>query len=244
MNLDTLLRDYARQDLQRFCPSAHYWLRDHDPAADLELVRPMLREPVRFGLTPQERVAADALCALATYEVRSQKIWSEAFPARDSGDFSAVEPMTLDQEREIYGRREAFRRYALVYARMLNDVQLIEHYQCETPIPGAREVTPTDEVVEVVHVVLDDADEKKIPDTKSSMSCPTPGTPEYRAYIADRHADLKRKGSRSPTKDLANEMGISDRAIRGHIGNVARDRKKAETAKLTPFGQLSALHQK
>ena len=158
MSLDNLIRDYARQDLQRFCPQAHYLRRDHSPTADRELAEPLLREPVRFGLTPRERVAADALSALAIYEIRSRAIWTEAFPARDLDDVTAAKPLSLNQEREIYGRREAFRRFALVYARVLNDVQLIEYYQCETPMPGARDERGA-------------AEEKKAPDAKSSMSC-------------------------------------------------------------------------
>ena len=66
MNLDTLLCDYARQDLQRFCPAAHYWARDHNPIADRELTEPLRSRPMQFGLTPRERVAASALGDWAT----------------------------------------------------------------------------------------------------------------------------------------------------------------------------------
>lgn len=168
MSLDTLLRDYARQDLKRFCPHAHYWMRDHDPKADSELVEPLLREPARFGMTPRERVAAAALSALAMYEIRSREIWSEAFPVRDTSDHSDVGSLTSEQQLEIYGRREAFRRAALVYARMLADEQLIESYQHLTPLPEKE--TPADKVVNVVKVVPGDATKKKLPDVKSSMS--------------------------------------------------------------------------
>ena len=136
MNFDHLLRDYARQDLQRFCPAAHYWLREHNPTADRELTEPLLGEPMRFGLTPRERVAATSLGDLATYEITSRAIWDKANPARDSEDTTPTTGTTFDQEREIWGRREVFRRSAFVYARMLDDAQLIEHYRTPQPAPA------------------------------------------------------------------------------------------------------------
>ena len=142
MNIDNLLRDYARHDLQRLCPPAHYWLRDHDPIADRELVEPLLREPVRFGLTPREIVAATAMRDLATYTISSRAIWDAAYPARDSGDTTPTPGMTFDQEREIWARREVFRNSALVYARMLGDTQLIERYQSPEPAPAPDTATP------------------------------------------------------------------------------------------------------
>ena len=48
----------------------------------------------------------------------------------------------FDQEREIWGRREVFRRSALVYARMANDAQLIEHYRTPEPEPATDTATP------------------------------------------------------------------------------------------------------
>ena len=145
MNIDNLLRDYARHDLQRLCPPAHYWLRDHDPIADRELVEPLLREPVRFGLTPREIVAATAMRDLATYTISSRAIWDAAYPARDSGDTTPTPGMTFDQEREIWARREVFRNSALVYAGMLGDTQLIERYQTPEPAPAPDTATPTTE---------------------------------------------------------------------------------------------------
>lgn len=129
MSLDNLLRDYARQDLQRFFPAGHYWLRDHEPMADRELIEPLIKEPVRFGLTPRENLAANALSDLTIYTIRSRAIWVAAYPARDSDDPTPAPGTTFDQEREIAGRREVYRRSALIYARMLGDSQLIEYYQ-------------------------------------------------------------------------------------------------------------------
>ena len=135
MNIDSLLRDYARQDLKRFTPDAHYWLRDHNPIADRELVQPLLSEPMRFGLTPRERVAATALDSLVAYEIESRAIWATAYPARDVGDTTEQPGMMFNEERKIWGRRESFRASALVYARMLRDEQLIERYQTPEPPP-------------------------------------------------------------------------------------------------------------
>lgn len=150
MNLDDLLRDYARQDLQRFCPAAHYWLRDHDYIADRELTEPMLREPMRFGLTPRERVAATALGNLATYKITSCAILEKANPARDSDDPTPAPGMTFNQEREIWGRLEVFRDSALVYARVLGDAQLIEHYQTPMTAPATDTATPAPVVTDGV----------------------------------------------------------------------------------------------
>lgn len=139
MSLDNLLRDYARHELDRHCPPAHYWLRDHDPRADHELVAPLLHEPMRHGLTPKEHRAAQALADMATYQLRSREIWTAAYPARDAGDLSPSHGTTPDQEREIWARREVFRRSALIFARMLDDKQLIEHFEMATPPPSESE---------------------------------------------------------------------------------------------------------
>jgi hypothetical protein len=138
MNADDLLRTHALNDLRRLIPTAHYWMREHAPEADRELTEPLLREPVRFELTPREHAAAHALAALATYRVRSRIIWSKAYPARDAD--SAEEPpgMTADEEREVTARLEMFRRAAVVYARMLNDAQLVESFQGPTPRVAAE----------------------------------------------------------------------------------------------------------
>ncbi len=142
MNFDDLLRDYARRDLQRFCPAAHYWLRDHNPIADRELVEPLLIRPVEFGLTPLEHVAADALGKLTTYTITSRAIWDAAYPARDTRDTTPAPGTTFNQEREIWGRREVFRSSALVYARLLDDAQLIELYGTPLPAPANDTATP------------------------------------------------------------------------------------------------------
>lgn len=162
MNLDSLLRDYARQDLQRFCPSAHYWMRDHDPIADRELVAPLLGEPVRFGLTPRERVAATALDALSTYALRSRAIWDAVSPVRDIGDTTPAPEMTFDEEREIWARREVFRSAALVYARTLGDVQLIEAYQTPAPAPEPKPGGPLPVVNRGTPKALTDAQEAEV----------------------------------------------------------------------------------
>ena len=153
MNLDNLLRDYAREDLKRFTPDAHYGMgRDHNPIADRELVKPLLFEPVRFGLTPRERVAATALDSLATYEIESRAIWDRAHPARDYDDSTEPPGMTFDDERQIWGRRECFRASALVYARMLRDEQLIERFQTPEP-PPAIDTAPAAETGQDAQVV-------------------------------------------------------------------------------------------
>lgn len=114
MNIDNVLRAYARQELKRLCPATHYWMRDHNPQADRELTEPLLHEPARFELTPRELAAAHALADLATYEIRSRAIWSEAFPVRDTNDTTEVGAMSEQQTREIDARREGYRRSALV----------------------------------------------------------------------------------------------------------------------------------
>lgn len=142
MSLDNLLRDNARQDLKRFTPDAHYAMgRDHKPIADRELVKPLLFEPVRFGLTPREGVAATALDSLATYEIESRAIFDRANPARDWDDTTKPPGMTFDDERQIWGRWECFRDSALRYARMLRDEQLIERYQTPTIPPVESDST-------------------------------------------------------------------------------------------------------
>lgn len=143
MSIDNLLRDYARQDLQRLCPVAHDWLREHDPMADRELTEPLLREPRRFGLTPRERVAATALGDLTTYTIRSRAILGAAYPARDLDAPILTTGMTPDQEREIAARREVHRRSALEYARMLGDEQLIECYQTSATNTASAQTAAT-----------------------------------------------------------------------------------------------------
>ena len=136
------LRRSAIADLERVCPAAHYWLREYDPKADRELVEPFLMEPGRFGLTLRELDAANALSALADFEIRSRAIWSAAFPARDI-DTQEIEAGTSEQQdREISARYEVFRRVALVYANAISDPQLIEAFQPMTHDNQASETGP------------------------------------------------------------------------------------------------------
>lgn len=133
MNQTQRLRQAAIADLDRVCPVAHYWLREYDPKADYELVEPLIREPRRFGLTTREYDAANALNALAAYELRSRAIWSTAYPVKDCDDPSEPTGTTPNQDLEVAVRYELFRQSALVYARTLNDPQLIEAFQPNTP---------------------------------------------------------------------------------------------------------------
>ena len=220
MNIDNLLRDYARHDLQRLCPPAHYWLRDHDPIADRELVEPLLREPVRFGLTPREIVAATAMRDLATYTISSRAIWDAAYPARDSGDTTPTPGMTFDQEREIWARREVFRNSALVYAGMLGDTQLIERYQTPEPAPAPDTATPTTET--------DSASTETEPDPKRRLD-------RLRALGGDaiyRRGDWKITGISAL---VASEKGegrkrCDEKTIRADLKEAAKDEREAKRA--------------
>jgi hypothetical protein len=129
MDLRPRLRAYAINDLQRFCSSTHYLLRDHDPVADCELTQPLLEKSASLGLTPRELAAAHALNDLATYEIRSRSIWAAAFPVRDVGSPPVESDMTENQKRELSARLEIHRRSALVYARTVNDPLLVEYFQ-------------------------------------------------------------------------------------------------------------------
>jgi hypothetical protein len=129
MNLSQRLRAFAINDLQRFCSPAHYSLREHDPVADRELTQPLLEKFVSLELTPRELAAAQALGDLATYEISSRTILASAIPVRDAGVPPIETGMTENQERQIAGRFEVYRRSALVYARAVNDDLLIEYFQ-------------------------------------------------------------------------------------------------------------------
>jgi hypothetical protein len=129
MNLSQRLRAFAINDLRRFCSPSHYWLREYDPAADRELTQPLLEKFVSLELTPRELAAAQALGDLATYEISSRMILASTIPVRDAGVPPIETGMTENQEREIAGRFEAYRRSALVYARAVNDDLLIEYFQ-------------------------------------------------------------------------------------------------------------------
>lgn len=126
MSLDDLLRAYARQDLNRFCQGRNL--------NDTELAGPLLSAP---GLSPRELDAATALDALAKFEALVKRTVEETTSqALDIAEEEAPEcGMNFEQMRQIWARREVFRRAALVYARMVGDEQLIEHYQTPEPAP-------------------------------------------------------------------------------------------------------------
>ena len=86
MNIHQFTRDSVRDELRRFIPPAHYWLREHEPVADLELATQLLREPSRFGLTARERLAADVLMAWAECELKTRAVWATLAPIRDADD--------------------------------------------------------------------------------------------------------------------------------------------------------------
>ena len=147
MNAHDLLRTHALNDLRRLIPPAHYWMREHEPTADRELTDPLLSEPVRFELTPREHVAARALFNLATYRLRSRAIWSIAFSARDIDSPTESPGMTPNDEHEVTAWLEVFRRSALVYARVVGDLHLIECFQppppdAAAPMPAGAIPTP------------------------------------------------------------------------------------------------------
>ena len=138
-----LLRLSAINDLKRFTPPAHYVAREYDPSADLELTDSVLARPASLGLTPHEMAAAHALDALAKFQNLSREIWEKTSPARDIGDHTPPPEITLDQQRQIDARCELYRQAALIYARTLGDVQLIEAYQQAGVTAGASvAVTP------------------------------------------------------------------------------------------------------
>lgn len=130
MSPNQRLRAYAIGDLQRFCPTAHYWMRDHDPIADRDLTGPLIARYASLGLTVRELDAANALHSWAIYEIRYRAIFSVASPVRtDINDSRDVVGTTPAQDIEIAARYEMYRQAALAYARTLNDEQLIEAYQ-------------------------------------------------------------------------------------------------------------------
>lgn len=142
LNYNNALRDSARLDLQRLHSPAHYTAREHDPIADRELAEPLLREPVRYALSRQERAAALALADLATYQIVSRNIWAKQCTDLDSGSnpLPPAEP-TFNEQREIWGRYEVFRQHAYSYARLLNDAEWMEFYATPTPAPAPEQDT-------------------------------------------------------------------------------------------------------
>jgi hypothetical protein len=148
MDLRALLRSNARNDLRRLIPTAHYWMRDHSPEADRDLVDPLLRAPMRFELTPREHAAAQALSDFATYEIRFRTIFANAFPVQDFDPSTPPTPspgMTEEQEREIAARLEVFRRSALVYARLLADEQLMQGFHLPEAVRAPAAMPETTE---------------------------------------------------------------------------------------------------
>ena len=140
MDIDELLRSYAIQDLRRFF-TTHYLWREHKPEADIELVQPLLAQPIKHGLTPREHVAAKALSSLATYRIKFQEIIARSVgPARDIYDTTTtVNSFTAEMAVEIGAWREYFREPALIYAKMIGDKQLIDEHQPK-PTKAAPEI--------------------------------------------------------------------------------------------------------
>lgn len=142
MNLNQRLRASAINDLQRFCPDAHYWLREHSLQADLELAQIVLANPGSLKPTLREWDAAQAISSLAQYEIRSRDIWSRLNPVRDSCALQTepdkdAEQERFDGEREIAGRYAVFRASALAYARAIDDLQMIEGYIAQPPVDAS-----------------------------------------------------------------------------------------------------------
>ena len=138
MNKNQRLRVSALNDLQRFCPDTHYWLREHSPQADLELSNIVLANPGSLMPTLRELDAAQALSYFAQFELRSRAIWDKINPVMDA-TAPRLEPSEEEEraredgEREIAARLEIFRNAALTYARTVGDPQLIEGFQ---PLPA------------------------------------------------------------------------------------------------------------
>lgn len=115
--LNESLCDCAVNDLQRFVAPDCYL---DTPEAYLTFARNILAtaQSLTPRMTMREREAAQALNDMALYEIRNRSIYEES-----------PQSLTADQERELWGRLEVFRRSALVYARTINDAQLIEDFE-------------------------------------------------------------------------------------------------------------------
>jgi hypothetical protein len=150
------IRIAALSDLKSRIPATHYLGRPYSIDADLEIARLLLRVPE--GLTPLEYRAAQALQDWAFCEQRFRTISVTAYPARDCDDKTPAPGMTPDQEQELTARREVHRRSALAYARMLDDAQLIEHYQPAEPAsdtePAKDDATPAPVVVSEIDFTM------------------------------------------------------------------------------------------
>lgn len=148
MNIHQFTRDSVRDELRRFIPPAHYWLREHEPVADLELATQLLREPSRFGLTARERLAADVLMAWAECELKTRAVWATLAPIRDADDSEPLPEISQEQRIELWARREAFRRVALLYAQQCGNGTMVDAYAHpepspdDAPAPAANKGTP------------------------------------------------------------------------------------------------------
>lgn len=166
------LRAHARRDLERFCQPNHYLLRDHDPAADIELTTRLLQSPAQLQLTAREIAAATALNHLATFEKRSRTIWGDFDVARDVGSkvlvkdipasengevvarFETIYPADIPatQAAEITSRLEMFRQSALSYTHIIAEPYLIKAFKQAAPATEAAKVeaeintTPSDDI--------------------------------------------------------------------------------------------------
>lgn len=125
MNMDNRLKFCARQDLHRFFQG-----RD---LTDAQLAGPLLSAP---GMSLRERDAATALDALASYEAMRKRTVEETTSSIGMDEDAPDDGLTFEQVRHLWARREVYRRAAFVYARMIGDEQLIEHYQTPEPEPS------------------------------------------------------------------------------------------------------------
>lgn len=139
MNLNQRLRNAVVNDLRRFLAELpnHYVGRTYSPEADEILANRVLDSFLQHGLSTQEHAAAEALNALAKFEIESRAAWSKVNTTQDTrtghdtpDDITEPEERKIhDTERTVAGRFEVYRRAALVYARTINDALLIEAFQ-------------------------------------------------------------------------------------------------------------------
>jgi hypothetical protein len=214
MNAHDLLRTHALNDLRRLIPPAHYWMREHEPTADRELTDPLLSHPVRFELAPREHVAARALFDLATYRLRSRAIWSIAFPVRDNDSPTDSPGMTADDEREVTARLEVFRRSALVYARVVGDLHLIECFQppppadAAAPMPAATEPPPPRELF--------------TPEWRADL------LQEFRDFDGKRPGEPGKKGKHGALAKLARKVGKDDTDVGRWLDKAIEEKRRAD----------------
>jgi hypothetical protein len=216
MSPDQRLRAYAIGDLQRFCKPNHYWMRDHDIEADRQLTEPLIARYASLGLTVRELDAANALHALAIYEIRYRAIFSVAYPVRDIDDAKEIVGTTPAQDIEIAARYEMYRKAALAYARTLNDAQLIEAYQ-----PAVQKVsTHTPNVWEIPerleHIARQLGEEWM---TKQKIK---PGVIAIAKYL---ETELKNRNLTGPRGDYWDWGTIKKQALTGITGRKANGKK-------------------